>query len=483
MNSLFLIAAIIGQQPPAHYHRVVTETGIFNRRCQGGSCGQVYSGSRYSSAPMVPVRETWPDGVQVISVDDQPVSDGEQLANPQGSLANNAVEIETPLARSVSMGSGTIFRAVGNRALVLTAKHVVRGLKTQGAVNVIHRGTTYPGTLLAVGSGGDLACIEIQRPAGVNSIEIAEQSAANVRMVGFGSNRSLHQHSGRYLGQLDSARRIPDARYGFDPEQGDSGGGVFDSQGRLSGVLWGEEEQAGTAAVVSCAKIHRFLGAKVTETGSGRKRVVIFPFFWKSVDWNDSGQSAQSPCQPYQQPAQPLQPLPSPGVVVQAPGVGVHVGPVLPPTLPIVPPTGSDGTQPQSAQGTQGPQGPPGPAGPPGQSVDTQALTQAIVAQVLASLPPGKPGPVGPQGPAGPAGSPAPAVDPSILAAIQKDLNALKNQSTYIQFQGPNGPGPTQHFVLKIDPNGNYYTAIQLNPSQLAPTTVPVTPLPPTPAK
>ena len=479
MNGLLLIAAMIGQAPPAHYHRVTTETGIFTRRCQSGSCSSYGSYSQAAPAARAPQRESWPAGVQVIPVDDQPVTQGEQLMNPRGSLANNAVEIETPHAQSVSMGSGTIFRAVGRRALVLTAKHVVRGLKTQGAVNVIHRGTTYPGSLLAVGSGGDLACIEIQRPPGVESIEIADQSATNVRMVGFGSNRALHQHSGRYLGQLDSARRIPDARYGFDPEQGDSGGGVFDSEGRLAGVLWGEEERAGTAAVVSCAKIHRFLGAKITETGGGRKRVVIFPFFWKSVDWNDNGQVAQQPCRPYQQPYQPqpdqpMQPLPGPGVHVEAPGVGVHVGPVLPPTQPLVPQ--SSGTDPSQPQTVQGPQGPQGPAGPPGQSVDTQALTQAIVAQVLASLPPGKPGPpgspgaAGPQGPAGPPG--APGKDGTLSKLSPGDFPPI-----YIRL----GTGATQQFTPQAGPDGKPYYAIQLNPSSTT-TTVPVTPLPTPPA-
>ena len=267
---------------------------------------------------------------------------------------------------------------------------------------------------------------------------------------------------------LTSGLIPPNVEFSFDAESGDSGGGIFNDRGEFAGVVWGRDKLTNHAIATDTAAMHKFLGARIEQTSSGKKTVVIFPFFWKTVRWNDNGSAARgTPCQPYQpvEPA-PIQPMPAPatmgpGVTVQAPGVGVQVGSGAPLPMPV-----------QGAQGLPGPMGPAGPPGAPSPPIDQQALVNAIVAQVMAQVKPGPPGPagsIGPAGPAGPVGPPGPA---------GTGTTATAPPTFYIRF----GNGPAQTFTQQLDPNGKPYYAIQLNPTNLAPTTVPVTPITPTPA-
>lgn len=276
-------------------------------------------------------------------------------------------------------GSGTIIGTHEGKGLVITARHV---LDNPGPASIMRNGQTYPATRLVRAATGDLAALEFDNPpSDIKQIGIADKPGQRGTMFGFGPDYpgTFHAHQGRYLGRrgkphVYNAEWLPDDEYAFNSENGDSGGGVFDDQGHLSGVLWGGEN--GKSNVVSTVKLRQFLEAPATE----ERIFTLSPFFIKCRRIS-RGPTQAPQRQPVQYPPDPSQG----GVTVQAPGVAVQVGP-------------------------QGPQG------PPGISPDLTALTAqvkanaAAIGQLTAAFQQlqSQPGVQGPPGPQGTAGAPGP---------------------------------------------------------------------------
>ena len=260
-------------------------------------------------------------------------------------------------------GSGTILASnEAGEELVLTARHVTRAAKW---IQVQYNGKLYPGRMCHQSAYADLAAVTVDLPGKFADTPLVGSPATKAAIWGYGKSGNLHLHQMTRLKPLED-----DDQYTPGGNEGDSGAGVFNESGELSGVFVAQRADNANAITVPSTMLCQFLGAR--QTASGSKRVVIFPFFWKRVNWG--GGSAGS-CPPGQtcEPAQP-------GVTVQAPGVGVQVG---------QPPEPAEPTVVQGPAGKQGPQGLAGKDGQPGKDappVDTQALTQQIAAAVLKAI-------------------------------------------------------------------------------------------------
>jgi hypothetical protein len=140
-----------------------------------------------------------------------------------------------------NVGSGTLIDVTprGERGLVLTCAH----LFTEGRGNVVVEfpgGETHGALVVAADAGADLAALEIARPtappAGIN---LQLNAADALRACGFGGDGQFKCARGRLLGYSESPGQVS-LRIAGPVRSGDSGGGVFDQQGRLCAVVWGE---------------------------------------------------------------------------------------------------------------------------------------------------------------------------------------------------------------------------------------------------
>jgi hypothetical protein len=157
-----------------------------------------------------------------------------------------------------SIGSGTLVdcTAGGTQGLVLTCAH----LFDEGTGEIV---VTFPqvkshgARLVALDRQADLAALAIGNPA-VTPAAVADGTPAgsSVRAWGFGPNGNLRDASGQIIGEADAAGQVSMAIAAVVRE-GDSGGGVFDSQGRLVAVVWGES--GGVTYASTGAPLRRFL--------------------------------------------------------------------------------------------------------------------------------------------------------------------------------------------------------------------------------
>ena len=178
------------------------------------------------------------------------------------------VRIYCEEGRGMSMGSGTVVRW-GGRIVILTAKHVVAGAKritisTCKGVKCVVRP-------VKIDYVWDCAVLEADQDLGVEpvmvEVGVANQPKAGDRFTscGFGGDGKLAANTGLVLGfraSENAPRGIEDwmvisghARFG------DSGGGVFNAQGKLIGVLWGKTTDEKEVMCVQAGRIHILLNA------------------------------------------------------------------------------------------------------------------------------------------------------------------------------------------------------------------------------
>ncbi|GAC1300319.1 MAG: hypothetical protein NVSMB19_06690 [Vulcanimicrobiaceae bacterium] len=169
---------------------------------------------------------------------------GGTAANAADRFADGAITIRASGATMDGIGSGTIVARSGTTIRVLTAKHVA----TFGALTIkFDDGTRVSAHLLSAMPGRDLAIIEADVPAALApSLHAATLAAPRaqdaVHVWGSGLDGP-----GFEPGAVGSpGAELPDGaargRYALACElchEGDSGGGVFDGQGRLVGVYIG----------------------------------------------------------------------------------------------------------------------------------------------------------------------------------------------------------------------------------------------------
>jgi S1-C subfamily serine protease len=146
-----------------------------------------------------------------------------------------AVRICNQKDAQIRWGSGTIIENTGERAYVLTVKHLIEdkaGHDQWGRVTV-HKvdGETFPASLVHMSAVEDLCLLSIPAPSDPEGVDLAPTLAQRGELIGFEADGKIHKHVGTVLGRHGRA-----ASYRFHIEHGDSGGGMFDPQGRLAGI-------------------------------------------------------------------------------------------------------------------------------------------------------------------------------------------------------------------------------------------------------
>jgi len=157
-----------------------------------------------------------------------------------------------------SIGSGVVVRW-GKRVVVLTARHVVHDAKK--ILIPFHTKKSVSARVLVVDATWDCAVLELDsQPEGIEPAEIELGAQAMFRpgdrleSAGYGPDGKLAVNSGLFQGY----RRSTAAMQGPDDwmvisghaRGGDSGGPIFNSAGKVVGVLWGTdgEEVVGVQA-------------------------------------------------------------------------------------------------------------------------------------------------------------------------------------------------------------------------------------------
>lgn len=160
-------------------------------------------------------------------------------AEPRGA----ACRVHNRLASSTSVGSGTLVDRTddGRQGLVLTCAH----LFTEGVGEVVvsfPAGKTHGAKLVAIDRDADLAALAISNPATeCATIDFTWERGERVQACGFGPDGNYRCASGPIVGET-AGRGQTSALIGAPVRSGDSGGGVFDAEGHLVAVVWGEAE-------------------------------------------------------------------------------------------------------------------------------------------------------------------------------------------------------------------------------------------------
>lgn len=159
---------------------------------------------------------------------------------------------------ATNVGSGTLVDVTpsGARGLILTCAH----LWSEGAGQVVVEfadGRTHGARLVAIDRAADLAALEIANPRAAAAAISPLASAPQLTACGFGPAGAFRCVRGEVLGEVESAGQVS-AKIAGAVRSGDSGGGAFDDQGRLAGVVWGEAD--GVTYASTGGPLRRFLG-------------------------------------------------------------------------------------------------------------------------------------------------------------------------------------------------------------------------------
>lgn len=229
-------------------------------------------------------------------------------------------------ARTRSIGSGVLVRW-GKRIVVLTARHVVQD--AQKIIVELHTRRTHYARVLKTDVVWDCAVLElIGQPEGVEPAEVelgdvAMQREGNrLESCGYGPDGQLACNSGLFLGYKRSmqAQNGPDdwMEISGHARGGDSGGPIFNQDGRVVGVLWGTDGQR--VVGVQAGRVHRVLDEAVPEQIE-QKAFVLLTAFQRKPTPPLSGPSRSV------QPMAPLVPVPTvPSDVAKQESIGQILG-------------------------------------------------------------------------------------------------------------------------------------------------------------
>ena len=189
-------------------------------------------------------------------------------------------EIQTAVCRvtnrldgTSNVGSGTLIDKTddGREGLVLTCAHLFR--EGTGEIFLSFAdGKTHRAKLIDLDPQADLAAIAIANPTGKPADVVLEMSdQTRLYACGYGPRGVYRCAVGLPVGQAASAGQRS-LLIGDAVRSGDSGGGVFDQQGRLVAVIWGEAQ--GVTYASYGGPLRRFLGRVLPRFGQRRAQVV-----------------------------------------------------------------------------------------------------------------------------------------------------------------------------------------------------------------
>lgn len=188
-----------------------------------------------------------------------------ESVRPQPARPHPAVvRVIAPERDGMSLGSGTLVDVNDTYGLVVTNWHVVRD--ATGEITIIFPdGFRSGGHVLKTDRDWDLAAVAIWKPrvAPVPLATAAPKPGDSLSIAGYGSG-AYRTATGRCTQYVAPALNMPYEMVELSAaaRQGDSGGPIFNSQGQLAGVLFGEGH--GLTSGSYCGRVHRFLSS-ITE--------------------------------------------------------------------------------------------------------------------------------------------------------------------------------------------------------------------------
>jgi len=178
------------------------------------------------------------------------------------------VRVIVPERGSTSYGSGTLVDARGEFGLVVTNWHVVCDAAGPPTV-VFPDGFRSAAQVVKVDRDWDLAALAIWKPsvAAVPLAPSAPRPGESLSIAGYGGG-PYRQVSGACTQYVAPGRSYPMemVELAASARQGDSGGPIFNSQGELAGVLFGEGH--GRTAGSYCGRVRHFLTTVLPDAGT-----------------------------------------------------------------------------------------------------------------------------------------------------------------------------------------------------------------------
>ena len=174
--------------------------------------------------------------------------------------------IIAPESTGVSLGSGVLVDINGSQGLVLTNWHVIRDSRSAVLVQFAD-GFQSAGTVIRFDEAWDLAAISIWKPK-ANPVPLAQRNpipGEPLSIAGYGRG-AYREQRGRCTEYLSPGSGYPKELVELQApaRQGDSGGPILNTDGRLAGVLFGE---GNGRTVGSCASRLRVFLASVGSDG------------------------------------------------------------------------------------------------------------------------------------------------------------------------------------------------------------------------
>lgn len=172
---------------------------------------------------------------------------------------------------SVSFGSGTLVYANDDAGVVITNWHVIN--EATGAISVHFPDGFYSiGKVASYDRDWDLAAIAIRRPPGVQPVSLANEAPRPgdlLTIAGYGSG-NYRAASGRCTQYVAPGTSFPYemVEVAVSARQGDSGGPIFNQQGELAGVLFGEGH--GRTSGSYCGRVKWFLASVAPDVAAPR---------------------------------------------------------------------------------------------------------------------------------------------------------------------------------------------------------------------
>ncbi len=183
----------------------------------------------------------WLAGLVLALLCSCPANSAERMTSDR--LKEVVCRISNQLGGANSLGSGTLIDKTddGHEGLVLTCAH----LFSEGVGEVLIKfadGKTHHARLIDLDKQADLAALAIANPVGKPvEVVLKMNTQAKLHACGYGPHGVYRCAVGARVGEAASAGQTS-LLIGDSVRSGDSGGGVFDEQGRLVAVIWGEAQ-------------------------------------------------------------------------------------------------------------------------------------------------------------------------------------------------------------------------------------------------
>lgn len=198
-----------------------------------------------------------------------------QAIGGSGPLVNSTVRLTIADAEGQSTGTGTVIDSRSGKALVLTCGHLFRESKGQGAVQITMFRAGPNGAEPAGSAQGQVIDFDLDRDLALLVFETSGQQVAvtpiaprqtqliaeaPVTSVGCGHGENPTPWESR-ITAVNRYQGHPNVEVARAPEEGRSGGGLFNASGELIGVCFAADPQGNEGLYASIDSIYQKLDA------------------------------------------------------------------------------------------------------------------------------------------------------------------------------------------------------------------------------